>query len=76
MAVPNIVSSNLTVLLSDHLLHFFFNFSYFKSKKYERDWPRFDQENFVRDSFSVCWDKVLLASNMNMYILTMQNFSL
>ena len=52
MAVPNIISDNLTAFILDHLLQFlvapniFFNASYPKSNNYERDWSRYDQENF------------------------------
>ena len=71
MAVPNIISGNLTASISDHLpqflvaLNIFFNASYPKSNKYERDWSRFDQENFVLDYFSVEWDNVLISPNTN-----------
>ena len=69
MAVPNIISSNLTTSILDHLPQFlvapniFFNASYPKSNNYERGWSRFDQENFVLDYFSVEWDKFLLSPN-------------
>ena len=49
MAVPNIISGNLTASISDYLLQFFaalnifFSASYPKSNNYERDWSRFDQ---------------------------------
>ena len=52
MAVPNIISSNLTASISDHFPQFlvapniFFNSSYHISNNYEKDWSRFDQENF------------------------------
>ena len=65
-AVPNIISINLTVTISDHLPQFlvapniFFNASYPISNNFERDWTRFDQENFVLDYFSVEWDNFLL----------------
>ena len=36
-----------------------------KSNNFERDWWRFDQENFVLDYFSVEWDNFLLSSNTN-----------
>ena len=55
MAVPNIIYGNLTASILDHLPQFlvapniFFNGSYPKSNNYERDWSRFDQENFVLD---------------------------
>ena len=42
-----------------------FNAPYPKSNNYERDWSRFDQENFVLDYFSVEWDNFLLSSNTN-----------
>ena len=49
MAVPNIISGNLTasILAAPNI---FFNASYSKSNNYEKDWLRFDQENFVLDS--------------------------
>ena len=59
MAVPNIISGNLTASISDHLPQFlvapnmFFNASYPKLNNYERDWSIFDQENFLLDYFSV-----------------------
>ena len=28
------------------------------SNKFERDWPKIDQENFVLDYFSVDWDNM------------------
>ena len=71
----NIVSGNLTASISDHLPQFFvapdifFNSSYPKSNKYERDCSRFSQENVVLDYFSVDRDKVLLASNMSNDVL-------
>ena len=69
MAVPNLISGNLTASISDHLPQFLvapniiFNASYPKSNNYERDWSRFDQENFVLDYFSVNCDNLLLSSN-------------
>ena len=71
MAVPNIISGNLTASISDHLPQFlvapniFFNTSYPKSNNYERDWSGFDQENLVLDFFSVEWDIVLISPNTN-----------
>ena len=71
MAVPNIISGNLTASTSDHLPQFlvapniFFNVSYPKSNNYERDWSRFDQENFVLAYLSVEWDNVLISPNKN-----------
>ena len=46
MAVPNIISGNLTAPISDHLPQFlvapniFFSASYSKSSNHERDWSR------------------------------------
>ena len=71
MAVPNIIYGNLTVSISDHLPQFlvapniFFNASCPKSNNYERDWSKFDQENFVLDYLSVEWNNFLLSSNTN-----------
>ena len=71
MAVPNIISGNLAASISDYLPQFlvtpniFFNASYPKSNNYKRDWPRFDQENFVLDYFSVGRDNILLSPNTN-----------
>ena len=71
MAVSNIISGNLTASISNHLPQFlvapniFFNASYPKSNNYERDWSRFDRENFVLDYFSVEWDNFLLSPNRN-----------
>ena len=71
MAVPNIISGNLTASILDHLPQFlvapniFFNAFYPKSNNYERDWSRFDHENFVLDYFSVEWNNVLLSPNTN-----------
>ena len=71
MAVSNIISGSLTASISNHLPQFlvapniFFNASYPKSNNYERDWSRFDRENFVPDYFSVEWDNFLLSPNRN-----------
>ena len=71
MAIPNIISGNLTTSISNHLPKFlvaanvFFNVSYPKSNNYERDWSEFDQEYFVFDYFFVNWNNLLLSSNTN-----------
>ena len=71
MAVTNIISGDLTASISEYFpqflvaLNIFFNASYPKSNNYERDWSRFDQENFVLDYFSVEWDNFLLSSKTN-----------
>ena len=70
MALPNIISGNSTATLSYHFLQFliapniFLTSSTPISNKYERDWSRFGQENFILDYFSIDWDDLLLASNM------------
>ena len=74
MGAPNIVSDHLTVSISDHLPQFlvtfvFFNYSYPKSNKSERDCSKFDQENFVLDYASVDWDNMMTISNMNIDVL-------
>ena len=83
MSVPNIISGNLTASTSDHLPQFlaapkiFFNASYPKFNNYERDWSRFDQENFVLDYFSVEWDNVLPNTNTEKsYKLSLKSLSL
>ena len=69
MAVPSIISGNLTASISDHLPQFlvapnvFFNVFYPRSNNYERNRSIFDQENFVLDYFSTEWDNFLLLSN-------------
>ena len=71
MAVPNIISGNLTASISDYLPQFLvapnviFNASYPKSNDYERNWSRFDQEKFVLDYFSTEWGNFLLSPNTN-----------
>ena len=70
MAVPNIISGNLTASISDHLPEFlvapniFFNASYPKSNNYERDWSRFDPEN-GNGIWECEWDNVLISPNTN-----------
>ena len=54
---PDIISGNLTANISDHLPQFaiipnmFGNITGNKSNIYERDWSKFDQENFILDFF-------------------------
>ena len=62
---PDIISGNLTTIISDHLPQFaiipnmFGNISGNKSDICEGDWPKFDQENFMLDYFSVDWEDLL-----------------
>ena len=62
---PDIISGNLTATISDHLFQFaiihnmFCNILGNKSNIYERDWFKFDSENFMLDNFSVDWEDLL-----------------
>ena len=62
---PDKISGNLTATISDHLPQFaivpnmFGNISGNKSNIYERDWSKFDRENFILDYFSVEWEDLL-----------------
>ena len=68
---PDIMSGNLTATLSDHLPQFaiipniFGNISGNKYNIYERDWSKFDQENFILDYFSVDWEDLLKIDELN-----------
>ena len=56
---------------SDHLPQFsvipnmFANISGNKFNIYERDWSKFDQENFILDYFSVDWEDLLKTDELN-----------
>ena len=66
-----LVSGNLTATISDHLPQFaiipnmFSNIIVNKSKIYERDWSKFHQESFSLDYFSVEWEDLLKADELN-----------
>ena len=68
---PDIISGNLTATISDHLPQFaiipnmFGNIPGNKSNIYERDWSKFDQENFIVDYFSVDWEDLLKSNELN-----------
>ena len=61
----------MTAPISDHLPQFaiipnmFGNISGNKSNIYERDWSKFDQENFILDYFSVDWEDLLKIDELN-----------
>ena len=63
---PDIISGKLTATISDHLPQFaiipnmFGNISGNKSNIYERDWSKFDRENF-----SVDWEDLLKIDELN-----------
>ena len=68
---PDIISGNLTATISDHLPQFaiipnmFGNISGNKSNIYERDWSKFDRENFILDYFSADWKDLLKIDECN-----------
>ena len=68
---PDIISGNLTATISDHLPQFaiipnmFGNILGNKSNIYEREWSKFDQENFILDYFSVDWEDLLKIDDLN-----------
>ena len=68
---PDIISGNLTATISDHLPQFsiipnvFGNIPSNKSNIYERDWSKFDRENFILDYFSVDWEDLLKIDELN-----------
>ena len=67
----DIISGNLTATISDILPQFAINPNMFgnilgnKSNIYERDWSKFDQENFILDYFSVDWEDLLKTDELN-----------
>ena len=68
---PDIISGNLTATISDHLPQFaiianiFGNISGNKYNFYERDWSKFDRQNFILDYFSVDWEDLLKIDKLN-----------
>ena len=62
--------------ISDHLPQFsiipnmFGNISGNKSNISERDWSKFDRENFILDYFSVDWEDLLKTDELNADIST------
>ena len=67
----DIISGNFTATISDHLLQFsiilnmFHNIPGNKSNIYERDWSKFDRENFILDCFSVDREDLLKIDEIN-----------
>ena len=61
----------MAATISDHLpqfaiiLNMFGNILGNKSKIYERDWSKFDRENFILDYFSVEWEDLLKIDELN-----------
>ena len=68
---PDIISGNVTDTISDHLPQFsiisniFGNIPSNKSNIYERDWSKFERENFSLDYFSVDWEDLLKIDELN-----------
>ena len=68
---PDIISGNLTATISDPRPQFaiipniFGNISGNKYNIYERDWSKFDRENFILDYFSVDWEDLLKIDKLN-----------
>ena len=66
----------MTATISDHLHQFaiipnmFGNIRGNKSNIYERDWSKFDQDNFILDYFSVDWEDLLKTDELNADNLT------
>ena len=62
---PNKISGNLPATISHHLPQFavipnmFSNISEKKSNIYERNWLKFDRENFILEYFPVDWQDLL-----------------
>ena len=65
------MSRNLTATISDYLPqfsiipHIFGDIPGNKSNIYERDWSKFDRENFILDYFSVEWEDLLKIDKLN-----------
>ena len=64
-------TGNMTATISDHLPQFaivpnmFGNILGNKSNIHERDWSKFDRENFILDYFSVDWEDLLKIDELN-----------
>ena len=65
------MSGNLTATISDYLPQFLFapnilsNPSYNKSNIFERDWSKFNKENFILDYFEKNWSDILQLDQQN-----------
>ena len=68
---PDIMSGNLIATISDHLSQFaiipnmFGNIIDNKSNIYERNWSKFDQENFILGCFSLDREDLLKIDELN-----------
>ena len=65
------ISGNITATISDHLTQFLFapnvlsNPLCNKSNVLERDWSKFDKENFILDYFDKIWSEILHLDQHN-----------
>ena len=61
----DIICGNITATISDHLHQFLVSPNTFanppsnKSNVFERDWSKFDLENFILDYFDIDWSNLL-----------------
>ena len=68
---PDIIPGNRTATISDHLPQFaivsnmVYNISGNKHNNYERDWLKFDRENFILVYFSDDWEDLLKIDELN-----------
>ena len=68
---PDVISGKLTANISNHLPEFaiipntYGNILGNKSNIYERDWFKFDRENFILDYFPVDWEDLLKIDELH-----------
>ena len=66
-----VISENITAIISDHLPQFLFapnvlsNPLCNKSNILERDWSKFNKENFILDYFDKNWSEILQLDQLN-----------
>ena len=72
----DIICGNITATISDHLPQFlvspntFANPPFNKSNAFERDWSKFEQENFILDYFDIDWSNLLNLNEKNVDLST------
>ena len=72
----DIICGNITATISDHLPQFLVSPNTFanppsnKSNVFERDWSKFDQENFILDYFDIDWSNLLNLNEENVSLST------
>ena len=66
---PNNISGNITATILEHLPQFlidpdiFFNPPSTKLNIFEKDWSKFEQENFLLDYLSLDWENLIKSNN-------------